>query len=184
MGCKFVHPPLKVNESEPTKRYTFCHSFRGMPVRRFITNQADDQGKLDLIRIYLLAISDAGVPIRRLICKPHCKRECASKSGMFPTISNIDTFLKLSDYESTLWSICCYKIENNLSTYHIDEVLEQLECQSDEFEFLSETQEDVETSYNYRDHMDFNQDHGMVHQIHDRHFINSIYDIVSWPDAI
>ena len=131
-----------------------------------------------------MAISNRGIPLRRLIFKPHCKRECAFKSGMSPSISNLDTFFKLTDYESTLWSICTFRIKNNLSTYHIDEVLEQLELQTEEFDHQSDTQEEVDQSYNYGFHMNYHEKPGMVHQIHERNFISEIYDLVSWPDAI
>lgn len=170
--------------AEPTKRYTFCHTHQKKPVKRIINDQSDDQGKLDLIRYYLLAISDKGIPIRRSICKPNCKRECVSKSGMSPTIDNLNTFLKLTDYESILWSICTYKIENNLTTYHNDEILEQFELQTEEFDNVSDTQEEIDQSYNSGLFLDYHEEPGMVHEIYDRHFINAIYDLVTWPDTI
>ena len=190
MGRKFLnYTYIHFNNfdqwADPTKRYTFCHTYQKKPVKRIINDQTDDQGKLDLIRYYLLAISDKGVPIRRSICKPNCKRKCVSKSGMIPTIDNLNTFLKLTDYESTLWSICTYKIGNNLTTYHNDEILEQFELQTEEFDNVSESQEDIDQSYNDGLlSLDYNEEPGMVHEIYDRHFINSIYDLVTWPDAI
>ena len=116
MGRKFVHSPLKVTESDfdkwakPTKKYTFCQSYEGVPVQRIVINSNDAQGKLDLIRHYLMAISDFGLPLRRKVCAPHCNRECAKKIGMRPAIDNFNTFLKLTDFESVLWSVCLSQI--------------------------------------------------------------------------
>ena len=178
MGRKFVHSPLTVHHSEidprarPQKRYTFCQQYRTESVPRYIQNENDEQGKLDVIRQYLLGISDYGVKIRRRICKPTCKRPCSKLSGMSVSVNTLDVFLKLNDYESALWNCCLYKIANNISTHYIDDVLERFERDTDEYTFDSDTESEIEYTYS-RDWYIPMDDHDSVQDIDECHFIQS-----------
>ena len=154
MGRKFCHSPIHVTDSEIdirpklTKKYVFCQEFKSRVVPRFIQHRSDLQGKLALIRTYLLAVSSHGVEIRRSICrKATCTRDCRFFSGMEPALNTIDTFLKLNDYESELWNVCVAKLRNSISTMNVDEVLESFENYTEDYDYESDSESTLQEYY-------------------------------------
>lgn len=155
MGRIFCYSPIRVTDAEIdlhpklTKKYVFCQEFKSRVVPRFIQHRSDLQGKLALIRTYLLAVSSHGVEIRRSICKKvTCSKDCRFKTGMTPALNTIDTFLKLNDYESELWNVCVAKMKNSISTINMDEVLESFESYTEDYEYESDSESTLEEYYN------------------------------------
>ena len=158
MGRKFQSTPIKIN-FDPSKidirpntivKYSFCQTFRELPVPRFIAHREDTEGKLSLIQHYLLAISDHGVPIRRIVCnRVTCDRDCRTFTGMRPMINHMDVFLKLTDYESALWAHCQYRLGNRITRCVLDyeDVLRTFAATDDEYDFDSESETAIQETY-------------------------------------
>ena len=157
MGRRFHFTPLEITDPSEIEirpntivKYSFCQTFRESPVPRFIAHREDTDGKLNLIQHYLLAISDHGVPIRRIVCnRVTCDRDCRNFTGMRPMINQMDVFLKLTDYEAALWAHCQYRLGNRITNNLLDiqDVLRTFAAMDDEYDFDSESESAIQETY-------------------------------------